>query len=653
MSTRAPLLATTSEAPSGPSWPVIRDQRLSRRRALQGLAAAGAALALSGCRTTAGAPAAASHSTATRGRRALGFTPVPHGLDTALHVPTGYTADVLCRWGDPVLPDAPAFDPSAQTAAAQRAQFGYNCDFIGFLPLPRGSQNSDHGLLCVNHEYADGLHMFPGYTDERDARDRTTDAQLAVEMAAHGHTVIEVKRDAHGAFATTTGAYNRRISLDRTAMQLTGPAAGHPRLQTAADPSGTQVIGTLANCSGGVTPWGTVVIAEENIEDYFAGQTTGAEAVNHARYTLGGNPVRPYARIDARFDLGQHPHEANRFGWAVEIDPYAPQSTPKKRTALGRFGREATTFALLPDGRVAVYSGDDRAFEHLYRFVTARAYKPGTSAAAMAHNRDLLDDGTLYAARFDADGTLTWLPLVFGTGPLDAAHGFQSQADVLIEARRAADLVGATKLDRPEDVEAHPAGRVFVMLTKNPGRAAADVASPRAPNRAGHVLELTPPVDPRGAVDHGADVFAWDVFLLAGKLPADGTHGNAEAGDAAQGWLANPDNAAVDPDGRLWIATDGAEGYAGVADGLWATQIDGPTRAVTRRFLACPAGAELCGPCFTPDGETLFVSIQHPGASKGATYDAPSTRWPDFDPRMPPRPSVVAIRRIAGGRIGD
>jgi uncharacterized protein len=320
---------------------------------------------------------------------------------------------------------------------------------------------------------------------------------------------------------------------------------------------------------------------------------------------------------------------------------------PVKRTALGRFKHEAANTAISADGKLVVYSGDDERFEYVYKYVSNGTYDP----ARGFENSALLDDGTLYVARFAANGSMEWIPLVHGQGPLTEANGFKSQADVLIEARKAGDLLGATKMDRPEDIEVDPVGgKAYVVLTKNDKRKAEDVdpMNAREKNLWGHIIELTPPVKD-GKMDHAATRFAWDMFIQAGdpKDPAQKAVYGGEVTDA--GWFANPDNLAFDPKGRMWIATDGFPDF-GVHDGVWAADTDGAGRAVTKHFLGCPSGAELCGPAFTPDGQTLFVAVQHPG--EDANFDAPSTRWPDFADNMPPRPAVVAIVKKGGGEVG-
>lgn len=619
------------------SFSSLVDAALSRRVVLGGLGAAALVRSVALPET---ARAAGMRGTA------LTFAEAPHSIAENHQVAAGYDARVLIRWGDKVLADAPAFDPMKQSAAAQARQFGYNNDHIGYCPLPAGSRNSEHGLLVVNHEYTDSWLMFPGLSD-KDGATKVTREQAEIELAAHGLSVIEVKKAGGAWQVVDQSRFARRITLE-TPMTVSGPAAGHDRLKTKADPSGRKVLGTLNNCAGGLTPWGTVLTAEENFHQYFAGTTSGPEAAAHKRVGIVGKPEYSWGRHFDRFDVAKEPNEPNRFGWLVEVDPYDPASLPVKRTALGRFKHEAANVVVNANGRVTVYTGDDERFEYLYRFVTRGKIDKANRKA----NLGLLDDGILYVAKFHGDGRLTWLPLIFGNGLLTPANGFHSQADVVIEARRAADLMGATPMDRPEDVETNPVtGKVYMMCTNNTKRTAdrTDAANPRAENAHGHVIEMVPPtID--GAVDHTALDYTWSVFLLAG--PKDKGRYHPQTSDA--GWMSCPDNLAFDPQGRLWISTDQGSEQAknGIPDGMYAMETEGPLRALPRFFYACPRGAEMCGPMFTPDGKTLFVAVQHPGEDKGSTFDAPSTRFPDFKPGMPPRPSVVAITKKDGGVIG-
>lgn len=615
----------------------IVEARLSRRNFLGGVSAAAAAASVGCAAGPQGLKPAQAPGNVT-------FAEIARGADAKHHVPDGYAVDLLLRWGDGVFSDSPPFDPYRQTAAAQARQFGYNNDFIGFYPLASNAAGIRRGLLCVNHEYTSTQLMFPELTDGRSL----SRAECEVEMAAHGGTVIEIAQDRSGVWRPVFGSrYNRRITADTTPMEITGPAAGSDRLKTADDPTGRLVAGTMNNCAGGVTPWGTYLMAEENFNGNFLGAVDPdhREAANHARY---GVPAGWYewGRYFDRFDVAKSPHEPNRFGWVVEVDILDPSVAPKKRTAMGRFKHEGAESVVAPDGRVVCYMGDDQQFDYVYKFVTARAFDPENRAA----NLDLLDEGTLYVARFDADGSLDWLPLVFGDGPLTRANNFHSQADVLIEARRAADLLGATPMDRPEDVEPDPkSGRVYVMLTNNTRRTPdqVDAANPRARNAFGHIIEIT---EPNG--DFASTRSRWDILVRCGDPANPQVDAAWNPATSDNGWFGSPDNCAVDPDGRLWIATDGNEA-TGANDGLWSLSTDGQTRGTGRGFFRAPNGAEVCGPRFTPDGKTLFLSVQHPGDGDSASFETPTTRWPDFAARMPPRPSVVAIRRKDSGKIGD
>jgi secreted PhoX family phosphatase len=592
------------------------------------------------------------------------FEEVAAGVDETHHVAEGYRAHILLRWGDPLFPDSPQFDPLQQSAAAQLKQFGYNNDYIAYFPL---DDSGARGLLCINHEYTNEEVMFPGIARQDLICFPDMTAELVdIEMAAHGVTIVEIAR-ADGKWRPVLDSqYNRRISPTNTTMGVDGPAAGHERMKTSADPSGMRILGTLNNCAGGVTPWGTYLTAEENFHGYFWSDlcATGGKPPEG----LGGDQAKSYARYGVpglwqawgkfvdRFNVDKEPNEPNRFGWIVEIDPFDPNSEPVKHTALGRFRHEGAECIVNKDGRVVVYCGDDARFDYVYRFVSDGRYDPNDRTA----NRRLLSAGTLSVARFDADGNVEWLPLMFGWQWLIPQFGFNSQADVAIDARIAADLLGATRMDRPEDVQPNPVtGKVYVILTNNKDRVTGqeDAANPRAENVFGHIIEMTPPDG-----DHAADRFTWEVLVKCGDpaVAEVGALWSPETSD--NGWFARPDNAAVDAQGRLWVSTDQGEPWpTGRADGLYALETEGARRRAAKLFFRCPVGAEMCGPCFTPDQETLFVAVQHPGADatdrykgfeRASTFADPATRWPDFDPNLPPRPSVVAITKVGGGKIG-
>ncbi|WP_237066925.1 PhoX family protein [Microbulbifer guangxiensis] len=597
----------------------------------------------------------------------LTFAEIPHRLDDNHHLPDGYRADILLRWGDPLHAGDSPFDPANLDAHSQARRFGYNNDFIAFMPLDDNagpgenarhlaSDNSVRGLLCVNHEYTQPHLMFPGYDDGYKATRGVSAEHVAIEQAACGHAITEIEKTSTGWQPVLDSPYNRRITLS-TAMGIVGPAAGDRRLQTSADPTGKTVLGTVGNCAGGKTPWGTVLIAEEGFGGAFQGDPDNiadpVEALNHHVFDI--SPAnRNWGDHDPRFDIGQELHEPNRFGWMVEYDPYDPQSQPRKLTSLGRFEHEGFTLVCKPGQPVVAYGGDDDEHQFVYRYVSRDRYEPGKDS----HNRALLVEGTLFAGQFNEDGSGRWLPLVFGQGPLKPENGFHNQADVLIDARRAAALLGATPMDRPEDVETNPVNDcTYVMLTKNKRRAVANAANPRPKNATGHVLEIVPPgID--GARDHVSDQFRWNTFLLGGNPNAEdpgerGAYGQQLPGTISpHGWFANPDNVAFDLGGNMWIATDGCESF-GFHDGLWAMATEGELRAAPRHFFGCPRGAEVCGPEFTPDGTTLFVAVQHPADGGRSTFDKPMHRWPDNDPALPPRPSVLAIYRPDGKRVGS
>lgn len=662
----------------------VIEQRLTRRELLQSALVATAAMPFS------------SWSAAAAGG-GLDFAAIAGSREDRVILPAGYTYDVVIRWGDSLHAGVPdmemadlhkgsLFEPRA--AWRQLQQFGANCDAIQFFQLHAGG-GSTRGVLCVNNEYTNHDLMFPGRDRDREQSHgtflRRQIAQhpgiVAMTQAAHGISVVEVRRDKNTWRHDKASKYNRRITA-YTAFAIKGPARGAAWMKTKADPTGTRASGTFGNCAGGRTPWGTYLSAEENVQDYFGNFAAlygdrgmdPAVVLAHQRWRMWSN-TSPYGweLVDERFDAAVEPHEAFRFGWIVEVDPLDPDKIPVKRTALGRFAHEAASAIVAGSGQVAVYMGDDDKFEYVYKFVSHKRFDASRPQA----NADLLDEGILYAARFDADGTGEWLPLVYDrNGPLNDGTGFRNQAEVLIKARAAADVLGATMMDRPEDVEPNPlTGRVYIVCTRNESRThdnrsgcyghrridmGPNAANPRGENLWGHIIELTEDND-----DHSARAFRWEVLLMAGDpgkgrlvsqpaalRPGEVTQAHSYyAGQSAAAPLSAfgaPDNIGFDAAGNLWIVTDG-EQPNGNNNGCFACPTAGPGRGLLKQFMSGPVAAEICGCVFTPDNETLFLSVQHPG--ENGTVAQPSSHWPDGN-GLPPRSSVIAIRKEDGGVVG-
>ncbi|NWC00590.1 PhoX family phosphatase [Pseudomonas gingeri] len=615
---------------------------LSRRGFISAGALCGAAMFLGGNLLTRSVMAA---SVSAASGKLLGFDSIAAATSDTLTLPPGYTSSVLISWGQPLAKNGPAFDPSGNgSAKAQEVQFGDNNDGMSLFPFP-GDDN--RALMAINNEYTNYRYLY-AHGGQPQSPEEVRKAQ-----ASEGVSVIEVQRQDEQWRFVQGSPYNRRIH-GNTPISFGGPAAGHPWLQTQADKQGRKVLGTFQNCANGKTPWGTYLTCEENFTDCF-GSSHAEQKFDAAQKRYGvvaSSKEINWHLHDPRFDMALNPNELNRHGWVVEIDPFDPQSTPVKRTALGRFKHENAALAETRDGRAVVYMGDDERGEFIYKFISRDQIDHKRPKA----NRDLLDHGTLYVARFDngngdpdrPKGSGQWVELTFGKNGIDAGNGFTSQAEVLIHARLAASVVKATRMDRPEWIVVSPIdGQVYCTLTNNSKRGEdgqpVGGPNPREKNVYGQILRWQAAAD-----DHGADHFSWDLFVVAGN---PGVHpGTAKAGSSnitPQNMFNSPDGLGFDQAGHLWILSDGDYSNAGDFAGMGNNQMlcADPASGEIRRFMVGPVGCEVTGISFSPDQKTLFVGIQHPGEAGNSTF-------PEHLPNGKPRSSVMAIRREDGGIIG-
>ncbi len=564
--------------------------------------------------------------------RRIGFEPVEaNSLDTVT-VPRGYSWHVVAKWGDPMWSNSMAFDQATRgSGASQELAFGDNND--GMSLFADGARS----VLAVNNEYVNRNIIYGGAgTGKPENAD-----DVRKGKAGHGVSIVEIAQIGGRWSIVIDSPYNRRITAD-TPMQITGPARGHDRMKTAADPTGTGSKGTWNNCGNGRTPWGTYLACEENFNGYFSSSDPGLKVgAEFKRYGVGlGDRGYAWATADERFDISKHPNEPNRAGYIVEIDPLDPTSTPKKRTALGRFKHENAEVVLAANGQVVVYMGDDERGEFLYKFVSDGRYVEGGG------NEDLLENGKLFAARFAGGGRGEWVELT------PASTGMASQAELCIHTRQGASAVRATTMDRPEWVAANPKkAEVYCCLTNNKNRgvkpnAGGDAApvggpNPREKNKYGQIVRWTP-----DGGDHLVNGFAWDLFVVAGN-PA--VHDDDKAGSAnvhKDNMFNSPDGLAFDRNGMLWIQTDGNYSDSGDFEGQGNNQMlaGDPETGEIRRFLVGPRECEVTGITWSTDRKTLFVGIQHPG-------DIGGSHFPDGSDTTP-RSAVVAITRDDGGLIG-
>ncbi len=587
----------------------------------------------------------------------LSFKTIYPNSEDRITVPEGLDYKVVIRWGDALDNgenlnwDAIYEDgPTDQDIERQKKCFGYNCDFVGFLKTPDGRV-----LLAVNHEYTNPELMFKDFS-------APTPNQSKLMLEAHGLSVVEIKRKSDGSWEYVRNSpYNRRIT-GSTPIEITGPARGHNLMKTSYDPEGKEVKGTLNNCAAGITPWGTVLTCEENFHSYFAGnrdqlQDDLVKGI-HQRYGVPSTRSANYGfhNIDNRFNINQEPNEAFRFGWVVEVDPMDPQSKPKKRTALGRFKHEAAMSVVAPDGRVVVYMGDDERFEYIYKFITKSRFNPNNRQA----NMDLLDEGELYVAKFNDNLMGEWILIAKAEKNPDGSYRITPNPNLpqefkddpalcFINTRGAADALGATKMDRPEDVEWNPVTKsVWAALTNNDrrgtsGNSPIDYANPRANNVMGHIIEIKEDNQNPASLS-----FSWSIPILCGDPNSFDPnrkliiYGQFASSDVPA--ISAPDNFAIDRLGNVWIATDGNPSSSRLRknDGVYVLN---PFTREFKMFLSGAPGCEICGPEFSDDWKTFFCAIQHPGESGW------QTRWPYDGTANVPRPSVIAVWRRDGREI--
>lgn len=660
----------------------------------------------------------------------LNFNAVAKSLADMVIVPEGYTAKVLYRLGDPISATVGEYkNDGTDTGASHALRAGDHHDGIHYFGLGADGKYSatasDRGLLVMNHEAITPAYLHvtgPTIVGSGASAVRSVPDEVIKELNLHGVSVIEINKSGTSYTYKKDSTFNRRITTF-TEMILSGPAAKTPAMITAYSKDGSKTRGTVNNCAHGYTPWNTYLTCEENWAGYFRRITatdnanrSAKELTSFARYGVSGNGRELWATATAAdptdtsfsrwntMKLGactdgsdDFRNVANTYGWTVEMDPFNPSSTPKKRTAMGRFAHEGAWPGLVVAGKPLVwYQGCDARNEYIYKYVSNANWDPADASRGMAAGDKYLDDGKLYVAKFNADGTGNWIELKFGSNNItagNAAYAFSDQADVLINTRLAADAAGATKMDRPEWGAVNPLnGEVYMTLTNNSSSSrsvtAVDAANPRFYNDPKGSAATAQKGNPNGHIirwaETGGDVtattFKWDIFLFGARSTADASNINVSNLTAANDF-SSPDGLWFAKSGLLWIQTDdgaytdvtnpmmlaAVPGKVGDGSKKTINNVDGgATKAVDtyvgatlgdtnlRRFLVGPKEAEITGVIETPDGKALFVNIQHPGEETTPNFASPASfgsHWPDGG-NARPRSATIVITKNDGGVVG-
>ncbi|MGJ8581615.1 MAG: PhoX family protein, partial [Psychromonas sp.] len=598
----------------------------------------------------------------------LGFESIPGSKTDGVLVAAGYSAQILAPWGTPLNSTADEWkDDGTNSALDQANSVGMHHDGMRFFPLDGSSSD---GLLCINHEYIDkdALH----YTDA------PRDSELVrKEINAHGISVVRVQLIDGTWEVILDDEYNRRITA-ATPIDIAGPLASTTNLITPFSLDGSQTRGTLNNCGNGYTPWGTYLTCEENWPGYFINEGTMtddqtrigiATTSSYNWQDQSGNDDEIEGEF-ARFNVTpsgadsteDYRNEANGYGYIVELDPYDPNSSAVKRTALGRFRHEGCTFGKLEEGQpIAFYSGHDSRFEYIYKFVSDALWDSADADRTdrLVVGAKYMDSGTLYVARFDEDGAGTWLPLKEDSATTDGSTlgaSLGSQAEIIINTAGAADLVGATPMDRPEWTTVDPiTGTIYLTLTNNTQRTeTTNPANPRLNNTFGHIIRWDEIDD--------TDTFSWDIFVFGS--PADGDEETNLSDLTELNQFASPDGLAFDERGIMWIQTDNSGNDVADytndqmlavipsnlvdADGVQEV-LSESNQAALRRFFVGPNDCEVTGQAFTPDQKNFFINIQHPG---NWPYSSDATEVTPDGTTVRPRASTVVITKNDNGEIG-